>query len=154
VSAPPCTRLLTLLCAALPLACGEPLSPSKIAGAYALQRVAGDSLPALLYTNENVTVRVFAETLSFTPDGRGTVITVRESQPLIGGPSTGPTRGEIAFGFQVVEGRIQIAFDCPPNANCAAPPHVLARWTGNGLQALYALGARIPQVYTHVAPRP
>jgi hypothetical protein len=145
------TRFTILLCATVPLACGEPLSPRDIAGTYALQRVAGDSLPALLYTNEYVTVHVFADTLLFGPDRRGTLITVRESEPLAGGPSTGPLRGESTFGFRVVEGQIEVTFDCPPNANCAPPPHLVLRRSPAGLQADFALGARTPLSYARLA---
>jgi hypothetical protein len=149
--APPAMRLMTLCVAGLPLACGEPLSPRDVAGAYALQRVAGNSLPTIQYANGYVVVRVFAETLSFTPDGRGADITVRENETLTGGPVTGPLRSETAFGFRVVEGRIEIAFDCPPGADCVAPPHVVAQPTPNGLDVQYALGARVPQIYARLA---
>ena len=144
-------RLMTLFAAGLPLACGEPLRPGDVAGAYALQRVAGNSLPTIQYANGYVTVRVFAETLSFTPDGRGADITVRESETLAGGPVTGPERNETVFGFRVVQGRIEIAFDCPPNADCVAPPHIVAQRLPNGLEVQYALGARVPQIFARVA---
>jgi len=122
-----------------------------VAGAYALQRVAGTSLPTIKYANGYVIVRVFAETLSFTPDGRGKDVTVGESETLAGGLVTSPLRSETAFGFRVVEGRIEIAFDCPIGADCAAPPHVVAQPTPNGLDVQYALGARVPQIYARLA---
>src|ERR1041384_781569 len=112
--APAAMRVVTLFVAGLSLACREPVSPSDVAGAYALQRVAGNSLPTIQYANGDVVVRVFAETLSFTPDGRGEDVTVRQSETVTGGLVTGPERRETAFGFRVVQGRIEIAFDCPP----------------------------------------
>jgi hypothetical protein len=147
-------RLKLLLVSALPLACAEPLSPNGVAGAYALQQVAGDALPTLLYTNEYVTVRILADTLRLTADGRGTVNTVRESEPLTGGPTTGPHHAHWAFGFRVVGDRIEIAFDCPINANCAPPPHIVARTTAEGLRVDSALGARVPQIYTRLSSIP
>jgi len=102
IFAPPAMRLMTLFIAGLPLACGEPLSPRDVAGAYALQRVAGNSLPTILYANGYVVVRVFAETLSFTPDGRGEDVTVQQNETVTGGLVTGPERSETAFGFRVV----------------------------------------------------
>ena len=146
-----CTRLITLLSVLLPLACGDPLSPSDVAGTYALQRVAGDTLPAVLYTNDNVTVRVFADTLRFTVDHRGALITVRESEPLAGGPSTGPVHWETPFTFRIVEDRIEVGFECPINANCVAPPHLVLRRTPTGLRADFALGARLPLSYERVS---
>jgi hypothetical protein len=142
---------MTLFIAGLPLACGEPLSPRDVAGVYALQRVAGNSLPTILYANGYVTVRVFAETLSFTPDGRGEDVTVQQNETATGGLVTGPERSETAFGFRVVQGRIEIAFDCPPGADCVAPPHIVARPTPNGLEVQYAIGARVPQIFARLA---
>ncbi len=142
---------LMILCAALLVACGEPLSPSDVAGTYALQRVAGDTLPALLYTAGSVNVRVLADTLQFLSDRHGTQITVRESEPVSGEPSTGPLRWTSAFVFGITGGRIEVGFECPPNANCVAPPHLVLRPTGDGLEASFALGARIPLTYTRVA---
>jgi len=149
--APPATRLMTLFVAGLSLACGEPLSPRDVAGAYALQRVAGNSLPTIQYANGYVVVRVFAETLSFTPNGRGADIAVQQNETVTGGLVTGPDRIETAFGFRVVQGRIEIAFDCPPGADCVAPPHIVAQPTPNGLEVDYALGARVPQIFARLA---
>ena len=148
---PRAVRLVTLFVAGLSLACGEPLSPRDVAGTYALQRVAGNSLPTIQYANGDVVVRVFAETLSFTPDGRGEDVTVRQSETVTGGLVTGPERRETAFGFRVVQGRIEIAFDCPPAADCVAPPHIVARPTPNGLEVQYAPGARVPLIYARLA---
>ena len=149
--APPAMRLMTLFVAGLSLACGEPLSPRDVAGAYALQRVAGNSLPTIQYANGYVVVRVFAETLSFTPNGRGADIAVQQNETVTGGLVTGPDRIETAFGFRVVQGRIEIAFDCPPGADCVAPPHIVAQPTPNGLEVDNALGARVPQIFARLA---
>jgi len=144
---------LIILGAALAVACGEPLSPRAVAGTYALQRVAGDALPALLYANGSVNVRVFADTLQFLPDGHGTLITVRESDPVSGGPSSGPLRSESAFGFRITAGRIEVGFECPPHVGCVAVagPQLVLRRIGDGLEAVFAQGARIPLTYTRVA---
>lgn len=142
----PLTPIMTLVCAALSLACGELFGPD-LEGVYVLRRVAADTLPAVLYTNDHVTVRVLNESLHFTSARRGTRITLRESQPLSGEPPTGLRRGEATFGFRVTDGRIEVAFDCPPNANCVAPPHLVLRRTADGLQADFALGGRVPLIY-------
>ena len=142
----PSRRLKPLLVSALPLACAEPLSPNDVAGAYAL--------PTLLYTNQYVTVRIFADTLRLTADGRGTVNTVREREPLTGGPTTGPRHAQWALGFRVVRGRIEMAFDCPINANCVPPPHIVAWITAEGLRVDSALGARVPRIYTRLPSIP
>ena len=146
------SRVMVLLSAVLALACGEALGPGDIAGTYALQRVAGDPLPAVLYTTQTVVVRVFADTLRFTADRRGISTTVRESEPVTGGPATEPRRGETGFSFRVADGRIEVAFDCPINANCVAPPHLVLKRTDAGLRADFALVARTPLLYARVAP--
>ena len=100
--APPAMRLMTLFVAGLSLACGEPLSPRDVAGAYALQRVAGNSLPTIQYANGYVVVRVFAETLSFSPDGRGEDVTAQQNETVTGGLVTSRERRETAFGYRVM----------------------------------------------------
>jgi hypothetical protein len=142
---------MTLLGVVLALGCGEPLSPNDVAGTYVLRRVAGDSLPAVLYTTETWRIRIFADTLHFTSDGRGTIVTVRELEPLTGGPSPGPRRGQNGFGFRVIGNRIEVDFDCPPNANCTPPPDLVLRRTADGLRADVAQGARTPLMYARVA---
>jgi hypothetical protein len=143
-------RTITLICAAIQLACGEPLAPGDIVGTYALQNVAGEPLPTVLFTNEFATVRVFADTLRFTPDGRGSINTIRENEPRAGDGPTQRYAWQTAFSYRVVEDRIEVAFDCPPNANCVKPPHLVLRETPTGLRADFALGARLPLFYTQV----
>ena len=70
---------------------------------------------------------------------------------MTGGLATGPLRSETAFGFRVGEGHIEIAFECPPGADCVAPPHIVAQPTPNGLDVQYALGARVPQILARLA---
>jgi hypothetical protein len=149
------SRLAVLLLGAgLPAACSEPLGPRGFVGTYALQNVAGDALPALLLENDYVIVRVLADTLRFAAHGRGTGVQVLESGPPTGASPTSPVRWEYAFGFRVVEDRIEIAFDCPPGADCAAPPHVVARPIPGGLRADFALIYRVPQTYARVSSSP
>jgi hypothetical protein len=150
MTAPPSKQLVPLVCATLALGCGEPLSPTDVAGSYALQRVAGDSLPTVLFATDSWRLRVFAETLRFTSDGRGTIVTVRARESLVGGPSLGPTRGENGLGFRIIDGRIEVAFDCSPIGGCTPPPDLVMRRTAQGLRADSAAEARTPLVYARV----
>jgi hypothetical protein len=50
----------------------------------------------------------------------------------------------------VVGRRVEIAFYCPPNANCAPPPHIIGMRTGDVLEVGYATGGRVPQRYERV----
>ncbi len=143
-------RKITLIALALPLACGEPLAPGDVVGTYALHNVAGDALPTVLYTNEFLTVRVLADTLRFTLDGRGSINTLRENDPRARDGPTQIDRWQTEFSYRVIEDRIEVAFDCPPNASCIKPPHLVLRETSTGLRADFALGARIPLFYRQV----
>lgn len=140
-------RTITLLCAAILLACSDSLAPGDVFGTYVLHNVAGDALPALLYTTEFVRIRVFADTLRFTPDGRGSINTLRESEPVKGDGPTEPFRWQTGFSYKLVEDRIEVSFDCPPNASCVKPPHLVLRGLPAGLRADFALSARLPLFY-------
>lgn len=140
------------LTAALALACGDSLAPADVAGNYALQQIAGDPLPALGFANEELVVRVFADTLRVGADGRGTLVRVDEVEFPSDGTQVPPRRSEISFSFRTVDDRVEIAFDCPINANCAPPPHRIARRIGGGLRVDYAPGTRVPMIYARVAP--
>jgi len=151
MAAAPSRSLITILCAVLPLACGEPLSPGDVVGIYALQRVASEPLPAVLFTNDYVTVRVFADTLRLSLDSRRMRVFVGVSEPAGAGQPVEPLRWESAFGFTIIGDRIEVAFACPPNANCVAPPHLVLERTPDGLRAEFALGERVPLIYDRVS---
>lgn len=144
-----CMTRLGML-AVLAVACDEPLAPEDLQGTYVLQRVADDALPAVLYSNDQVIVRVFAETLYFATAERGSRNVVLESE-LVSGGSPERFSGETAFGFQIIDERIEIAFDCPINANCVPPPHLVLRRTSDGLQADFAFGSRTPLRYSRLS---
>jgi len=141
-------RLRILPCVVLTFGCSEPVSPGDIAGTYVLQRVANDPLPAVLYTVNGMSVRVIAETLQFTPDLRGRLSTNREIESP--GAPIEPASWATAFTFRFISERIEVAFPCPPNADCLAPPHLVLRQTADGLLADFALGARTPLVYARL----
>ena len=144
-------RLLTLLCLAAPLSCSDSLSPGEVPGTYVLRNVAGDPLPAVLYTTEFTKIRVFADTLRFTLNGRGSINTFRESEPVKGDGPTEPFRWQEGFSYRLVDNRIEVTFDCPPNANCLKGPHLVLRESSNGLTAEFAFTYRLPLVYRRVA---
>jgi hypothetical protein len=151
MSTNPSAYLVTLLSMAT-LACSDPLSPQNVKGSYALLRVAGDTLPALLYTNDYVSVRILSETLRFTTDDRGSRTVSYESTPLAGGFPTVAnngleTRAPENFHWRVRNGRLEITYDCPINANCIAGPHLLLLPTTNGLLGYPRSLSRSPLLY-------
>lgn len=116
-----------------------------------LRSVAGDVLPADLYQNDYVSVRVFADTLRLHADGTGSIATRRSTESLQAGvPGSGPTNGTTPLHYRVLLGRAEITMDCPMNANCAAGPHFIARRLGDGLRMDFAMGERVPLDYTAV----
>jgi hypothetical protein len=152
VVTPRATVALALLVCSAVVACRDPLRPEDVVGVYALQWVESDVLPTVLYTNDNVRVRVLADTLRFRADGTGERAGLVESESLRPGvASAGQRRAQQEFRFRTGRGRIEIAFVCPINANCAAPPHIVAKPVRGGLLVEYDLGARVPQVFTTVA---
>ena len=146
-------KLLIVLAALLAQGCGESLSPRDVLGIYVLERVADDPLPAVVHSNEDVIVRVVAETLYFASTTRGTFSTVREAEPATG-ESPSPAGYETGFGFQVIDDRIEVGFDCPINALCVAPPQLVLRRISEGLRADFALNARTPLIYARVRETP
>jgi hypothetical protein len=146
--------LLAVLSAAAAIACGDPLAPEEIAGIYALQRVEADHLPTVLYTNEFVRVRVLADTIRLRADGTGMRFGVWEFEPLQEGLELeNPASGETDLRFETVGANIEIAFVCPPNANCLPPPHLVAGKLSEGLLVNIAPGQRVrlPLLYARVA---
>lgn len=139
---------------AVPLACDDSLGPGDIAGTYVLRSVAGDALPTVLITTELVKIRVLADTLRFKLEQRGSISTFRESEPVAGDGPSEPFRWQSGFSYQIIDDRIEVAFDCPPNASCVEPPHLVLRDAPGGLRADFALGARVPLQYKLIPLEP
>ena len=133
------------------LACENSLSPEAIAGTYVLRRVDGDPMPAILYVSDHSRVRVLSDTLVFRADGQGTRATLLEIEPLNSERPNEPSATGTTFSFRIVGTSIEVAFYCPPDANCVAPPHLVLRRTDGGLIAVSALSARTPLAYEQTA---
>ena len=142
------------LAAGLAAACTEPLAPGDVLGTYALQGVAGRLLPAVVDSSSDLIVRVFADTLHLSNDGHGTRVRIAEYQYPTGAFPTDTLRWDSPLSFRVVLERIEIGFVCPWNADCVAPPHVIAWRTSGGLRAGWALGERVPQEYVRLTSAP
>ncbi len=89
----------------------------------------------MIQDNEDVTIRVIAQVIRFGPKGAGSISETKEVVPHDNSNPTPPA--DVTYGMHWVEvgGRIEIEFDCPSNANCAAGPHLIARVDGPDLQA-------------------
>jgi len=135
------------------LSCGEPTAPLDTGGTYALVRIAGEALPAPSFESEFVRVASVADTLRFYPDGTGSSAVVQRVElPPGGAPEE--MRFASPFHYRVDGVRVEIDFDCPPNASCVAPPHMVGRLTSTGIRFDFVLQSRVPQDYASVAPSP
>jgi hypothetical protein len=118
-----------------------------------LSAIAAAPLPAVLVSNEFQRVHVISEIIELRPDGTGTRSTVREVEQLNREPATARTRisTEHELDYHVVRGQIRFAFECPPNAGCVAPPHLLGRATANGLRLTYPTQADVPLHFIRIS---
>jgi hypothetical protein len=143
---------LAVISVLLTLGCGGDVGPNSVVSTYVLRQVAGDELPTVLYSNEYGSVHVLSDTIRLETDGTGTISGVRAVEPLQPGllPEA-PTWGTAEIRFRTANHRIEMAYVCPPNANCAPPPHLIAHRRENGLHVTWAgLSGRSPMVYQAV----
>ncbi|HSJ06795.1 MAG TPA: hypothetical protein VK936_08835 [Longimicrobiales bacterium] len=133
-------------------ACGDLLGTAPVeATAWALESLDGGSLPAVSVANEWVTLLTRADTLRFDGGTRGTQIVhwdAAYSSPEVADESG---RTESAFRYRVRQGRVEISFDCPPNALCVAPPHLYAVPVDGALR-VQQVGGGVVRIYRRVTP--
>jgi hypothetical protein len=144
-----------LLAALLLLGCGgdDAVSPEGTAGRWALQRIAGDPLPAVSFTTSEITIRILGDTLLLNADGTGTLTGADEvERPELppGERVTRQTRQPRGLLHRMVNGRVEVEYLCGPAELCVVPPHLVGRWRNGVLHVDYALGHRTPRVYTRV----
>ena len=148
------TAMLAMLpLAALTLGCHETFGPDDVAGTYVLERVGGAQLPAEVFSDGTGSVRIAADTLRLQTNGRGSIVSERVIVPSGTAPAS-PTssRLESALIFRVVDGRIEMDFVCPPNALCAAGPHLTGRRYAGGLLVEAPSLADAPLRYRQLDP--
>ncbi len=146
----PIPTLLVLLTAGCG---GESLAPGTLGQAYSLVSVANDSLPTTLAIIESGTIRVISQVIRFGPKGSGSLSETTEAVPLDAhAPREGPVQLDIGIQWIEVDGRIEIEFNCPPDADCAAGPHLIARVDAHALRATWGPHAsgRAPLLYEEV----
>lgn len=148
-----CSRLsllpAVLLSTSVLAACSDPIGPSDVAGMYVLERIGSDALPAVYQSDEYFRLKILADTLWLNEDGSGRRTALLAYEALQGGDdSNGEVPVADEFTFQVVRGRIEIAFACDDTSVCAAPPHFLARLKDGRLQVFNTIVGRVPLIYT------
>lgn len=115
--------------------CDSPLAPSGVAGTYVLVSIEGSPIPALYLEDEWSSSIIIADTLRLGSDRSGERITVQETEwRYPGHESTTVDTFSQSFTYALKDRRIEISFFCPPFANCAPPPHIVGRATGDRLE--------------------
>jgi hypothetical protein len=129
-----CIPALSVL--ALASGCRESLSPPGLVGTYVLQRVGDAPIPAVIFAAGGTTVRVIADTLVLGMNNRGRFVSIQTIEAQAG-PGA-PTRIAARLTYSVVRVQeapadrvtsrveVHLHFECPPNALCAAGPHLVA----------------------------
>ncbi|MDF3053901.1 MAG: hypothetical protein K0S19_2006 [Geminicoccaceae bacterium] len=149
----PCSTPTLAALLMLTSACGDSLEPGTLGQTYSLVTVANEPLPTTLHVTESGTIRVISQLIRFGPKGSGSLAETTEMVPLDPqAPSEGPLQLDIGIQWTEVDGRIEIEFNCPPDANCAAGPHLIARVDGHDLRAAWGphMIGRAPLRYEEV----
>jgi hypothetical protein len=143
-----CSATLLLF---LSLSCSDSLEPGTLGQSYRLDQVAGDALPTVLYTAEVGTLHIISQLIHFGPKGTGSLSETAQMVPHTGEPQE-PQESTFGIQWADVDGRIEIEFDCPANANCLAGPHLIARIDGHALRATWGpqINGRSPLHYVEV----
>ena len=148
---PPYIRCSATLLVFLTLSCSDSLEPGTLGQRYRLDRVAGDALPTVLYTNESGTFHIISQFIHFGPKGTGSLTETAQMVPHTGEPQE-PQESTSGIQWAEVDGRIEIEFDCPANTNCLDGFHLIARIDGHALRATWGpqIGGRSPLYYVEV----
>ena len=135
----------------LTLSCSDSLEPGTLGQSYRLDQVAGDALPTVLYTNEVGTFHIISQFIHFGPKGTGSLSETAQMVPPTGEPQE-PQESTSGIQWAEVDGRIEIEFDCPANANCLPGPHLIAHIDGHALRATWGrqISGRSPLYYVEV----
>jgi hypothetical protein len=117
----PRSRSLPLVCAViLTTACQNPSAPLVVPSSYVARSVEGTPLPATFIHGGMTDVALLADTIHLYPLGVAERISIYR-RTAIGYPVTiDTTRSQESY---TVRGdSLLFHRDCPPNANCVAPP--------------------------------
>ena len=139
------------LITAAAVGCSEPTAPSDFAGTFV---IAESRLPVHLFTNEFGAVFAIADTIRFSVDGQGSVAGTEYVVPTNPGTRSDTTTSRGPFSFRVVNGKAEVTFPCPPNANCLPGPHMIATRTAEGLHITYPNSIALPQDYVELRGAP
>jgi hypothetical protein len=132
-------------------ACENTLAPEAVAGTYVLTAVGNNRLPTELYRTDYVIVRVLADTLRLNSDGTATSSTNRSVESRLSGvPDSGSEHVVTPAHYLTRSGRVEITFDCPPNASCIAGPHLIGVPSIGGLDVDFVIANNAALSYRRI----
>ena len=132
--------------AAVALGCSEPTAPASFTGTFVL---ADARLPVHLFTNEFGAWFATADRIRFNSDGQGVEAGSQYMVPA-GGASQKPVAVRVTFSFRVVNGKAEVTFPCPLNANCIPGPHWIVMRTRGGVHVTYPNSIAPPQDFVEL----
>jgi hypothetical protein len=119
--------LLAIACAGAltgALACRDATGP-RVTRSYTLRRFDGRTLPTPIYTSASDTAIMLGETLALREDGTAVQATrMYTTAGVSGGEPAGTRVGTATATYRLIGTRLELTFDCPPNANCIGGPVV------------------------------
>ena len=128
--------------------CRDGVSPAEVTGTYVLEQVGDDPVPAMVFRDGSASVHIIADTLRLRASGRGSFVSVRVIEQPIGGPlPAAATRLQSELTWRISDSRVEMAFVCPANANCAPGPHLIGRRTTIGMVIEQTLLADADLIY-------
>jgi hypothetical protein len=125
--------------------------PDRDEGEYVLVSLKGTPVPTVTTELPSLLVIVVADTIVLRDDGTGVRTSVSDSYEMIDGVPSGAepnrVRSSTSITWSTVLGLFEAAFVCPPNANCIAGPHIIGRFSDDGLVLERDLGRQGPARY-------
>ena len=130
-------------------ACDNPTGPADFAGSYRLERYEGMSLPAISYQSGTTSVTVREASLVLGEEGTGVLTTTTRVVDAITPQGEEDTLSQL-LRFDVREGRMEITFVCPPNADCIAGPHLVGERIDDDLALSPRASSKPASIYRRV----
>ena len=126
--------------------CSDASGPGAIAGAYVLESIDADHLPATVMYSPTTSIEIRADTIWLEDDGTG-----RQWRRQLSdfGDGFREDQFETRLTYRVKDGVIEITYVCPPNASCIEGPHAYAWKHSRGILLREAFDGRRETVWVY-----